>query len=66
MTDKSLDIIVLGATGFTGKCTVQHLARLTKEKYLDVTWGIAGRSKDKMQSLITELNKLGKFLLNIS
>ncbi|CAH1635742.1 unnamed protein product [Spodoptera littoralis] len=65
MTDKSLDIIVMGATGFTGKCTVQHLARLTKEKYWDVTWGISGRSKDKMQSLVTELNKLGLDVKNI-
>ncbi|KAF9416228.1 hypothetical protein HW555_006387 [Spodoptera exigua] len=65
MMDKSLDIIVLGATGFTGKCTVQHLARLTKEKYWDVTWGIAGRSKDKMQTLITDLNKLGLDVKNV-
>ncbi|XP_075976278.1 saccharopine dehydrogenase-like oxidoreductase [Anticarsia gemmatalis] len=56
---KSVDIIVLGATGYTGKCTVQQLASLTQEKYWDVTWGIAGRSKEKLQKVVADLNKNG-------
>ncbi|KAJ8724363.1 hypothetical protein PYW08_015837 [Mythimna loreyi] len=65
MENKSLDIIVLGATGFTGKCTVKYLASLTREKYWDVTWGIAGRSRDKLQGLISELNATGFDTKNI-
>lgn len=52
---KSVDIVVMGATGFTGKCVVKFLATLTKEKYCDITWAIAGRSKEKLQNLSMEL-----------
>ena len=39
-----LDIIVYGATGFTGSLCVKYL----KENCTDVNWGIAGRSKRKL------------------
>ena len=45
--NKNLDIIVYGATGFTGGLCVKYL----KENYLDINWGIAGRSKEKLISL---------------
>ncbi|CAH0583137.1 unnamed protein product [Chrysodeixis includens] len=65
MTNKSLDIVVLGATGYTGKFVVKFLANLTKEKYWDVTWGISGRSKQKIDKMLTELNDAGLGLKNI-
>ncbi|SVD39504.1 uncharacterized protein METZ01_LOCUS392358, partial [marine metagenome] len=43
----NLDIIVYGATGFTGSLCVKYL----KENYPDINWGIAGRSKEKLISL---------------
>lgn len=64
MTNRSLDIVVLGATGYTGKFVVKYLANLTKEKYWDVTWGISGRSKQKIEKLLAELNNTGKILLS--
>jgi len=45
--NKYLDIIVYGATGFTGGLCVKYL----KENYPDINWGIAGRSKEKLISL---------------
>ncbi|CAB3235856.1 unnamed protein product [Arctia plantaginis] len=57
--DKSVEIIVFGATGCTGKCTVLRLARLTTEKYLNISWAIAGRSKEKLLSLVKELSERG-------
>lgn len=55
-----IDIIVLGATGYTGKHTVKYLATFIKEaEYADVTWGIAGRSKEKLHHLISELGENG-------
>ncbi|CAB3250825.1 unnamed protein product [Arctia plantaginis] len=57
--DKSVDIIAFGATGCTGKCTVLRLARLTTEKYLNISWAIAGRSKEKLLSLVKELSERG-------
>ncbi len=44
---KKLDIIIYGATGFTGSLCVQYL----KENYSDINWGIAGRNKTKLKSL---------------
>nr|XP_021189549.2 saccharopine dehydrogenase-like oxidoreductase [Helicoverpa armigera] len=66
MANKSIDIIVFGATGFTGKCAVKNLAILTKDKYCDMTWGIAGRSLNKLQSLKKELSDSGLAVENIS
>lgn len=47
MTSK-LDIIVLGATGFTGRLTCRYLLRKTE---LQGRWGIAGRSEAKLEAL---------------
>ncbi|CAB3260910.1 unnamed protein product [Arctia plantaginis] len=60
-----VDILVFGATGFTGKFTVRQLALLTKEKYLDVTWGIAGRSKEKLENLVRDIRNTGLDIKNV-
>jgi short subunit dehydrogenase-like uncharacterized protein len=43
-----LDIIVLGATGFTGRLTCRYLLR---KPGLKGHWGIAGRSEEKLAAL---------------
>jgi len=48
MSNKSFDIIVYGATGFTGQLVCDYLA-LKNEK--DVQWTIAGRSKEKLDQV---------------
>lgn len=63
---KTIDIVVLGATGYTGKCVVKMLATLTKEEYYDITWAIAGRSKEKLQDLATELCKADVGVKNLT
>lgn len=61
MSDERLDIIVFGATGFTGKYAVTEVLRLAKEKG-NLTWGISGRNKQKLDSLLDEVSKkTGKF-----
>ncbi|KAG5498183.1 hypothetical protein JIQ42_02987 [Leishmania sp. Namibia] len=47
-----LDILVMGATGFTGRLTCRYLARKTE---LKERWGIAGRSAAKLAALKAEL-----------
>lgn len=47
-----LDIVIFGATGFTGKYTVKEAARLAKLKTF--TWGIAGRRKEALKSVLKE------------
>ena len=46
--NKKFDIIVYGATGFTGSLCVKYL----KENYSGLTWGIAGRNQEKLENLV--------------
>ena len=49
---RKYDIVVYGATGFTGKYVSQHI---TTDLPTDVKWAIAGRSAEKLQNLISDL-----------
>ena len=54
MSDKSFDIVIYGATGFTGKLVVEYM----QEKYGNdesVSWAIAGRSKEKLIAVSEDL-----------
>ncbi len=46
-TDAEFDIIVYGATGFTGRLVAEHLVR-TQPPGGEVSWAMAGRSADKL------------------
>ena len=51
---KDFDIVIYGATGFTGKLVAEYMAR----QYPDgsgVHWAIAGRSEDKLKTVIGEM-----------
>ena len=50
--DKKFDIIIYGATGFTGQLCVKYLSKNAN----DISWAIAGRNKDKLENLKTELS----------
>ena len=52
MAERRLDIVVFGATGFTGKCTIKEAARLSK--IYDFTWGVAGRRKEALEKVLKE------------
>lgn len=52
MTERTFDIIVYGATGFTGKRVVSHL--LSKHPELKIA--VSGRNLEKLTSLATSLN----------
>ncbi|KAI5737428.1 hypothetical protein M8J76_013496 [Diaphorina citri] len=59
-----LDLIVFGATGYTGKCAVKNLVALSKE--YNVKWGIAGRNLTALQtSLKWASEKTGENLIDI-
>ncbi|KPA85529.1 hypothetical protein ABB37_01803 [Leptomonas pyrrhocoris] len=47
-----LDIVVLGATGFTGRLTCRYLLRKPE---LKGHWGIGGRSQEKLDALKKEI-----------
>lgn len=53
-SNETLDLIVYGATGFTGKLVCEYL----NKQYGcngEVRWGIAGRNNDKLMAIKTEL-----------
>lgn len=51
MAAKKFDIIVFGATGFTGKHCVKELAEVWDENP-DLKWAVAGRSMEKLRSVV--------------
>ncbi len=56
-TDKKsrpLDVIVWGATGFTGQLVVEYLAANAPK---DLRWAIGGRSKDKLEGVRAKVGR---------
>lgn len=47
------DIVLYGASGFVGKQTVDYFAKLVSDNQLNMTWALAGRSKDKLEAVKT-------------
>ncbi len=56
MSERELDVIVYGATGFTGRLVAEYLVR-EYDVDKDLRWAIAGRSKDKLEQLRAELGE---------
>src|SRR5690242_18284844 len=50
--DRPYDIVVFGATGFTGRKVAEYLARNAPA---DARWAIAGRSRDKLAAVKARL-----------
>ena len=46
------DVIVWGATGFTGKIVVEYLHQRYGNQTDQLTWAIAGRDAGKLQAVI--------------
>jgi short subunit dehydrogenase-like uncharacterized protein len=53
MTDREYDIVLLGATGFTGALTAEYLAAHAPE---DVRWALAGRNRAKLEDVRARLS----------
>lgn len=52
--DKKFDIVVYGATGFTGRLVAEYLQG-RYGNHSDVTWAMAGRSADKLAAVRNEM-----------
>lgn len=50
-----LDLLILGATGFTGLHCIPYVYKVAKERNL--TWGVAGRSEDKLKDALETMGK---------
>ena len=51
MADRPYDIVVFGATGFTGGLTAEYLARHAP----GARWALAGRNRDKLEAVRSRL-----------
>ncbi len=49
---RDLDLVLMGATGFTGRLTAEYLARHAPE---GLRWGLAGRNKGKLERVREDL-----------
>jgi short subunit dehydrogenase-like uncharacterized protein len=53
VTDRAYDVVLLGATGFTGRLVAEHLAR--RLSGTTTRWAIAGRNPGKLAALADRL-----------
>ena len=56
------DIVLFGATGFTGALTAEYLARNAPE---DCRWALAGRNRAKLESLRARLAEIEPSLADL-
>lgn len=54
---RPFDLIVFGATGFTGGLVADYLARVSAEETF--TWALAGRNRAKLEAVRDRLAKEG-------
>ena len=58
---RPFDVVIFGATGFTGQYVVQEFA---KQNSQNLRWAVAGRSKEKLQNVLQQAsNQLGWLLM---
>ena len=50
---RQYDVIVWGASGFTGKLVVEYFLQQTGN---DIVWAVAGRSRQKLEQVLSELS----------
>ncbi|EED21540.1 conserved hypothetical protein [Talaromyces stipitatus ATCC 10500] len=53
--DRQYDIVVLGATGYSGLLTAEHIAVNLPSS---LKWAVAGRSSDKLQKVVSRCKEL--------
>jgi hypothetical protein len=62
-TDRVFDIVLFGATGFTGKMCAVYIARKYGSSF---KWAIAGRRRDALEQLRDELTLIDNSLKDLS
>jgi short subunit dehydrogenase-like uncharacterized protein len=61
-TDRELDLVLLGATGFTGALTAEYLAEHAPS---GLRWALAGRNRAKLESVRDRLAKVDPALADL-
>ena len=55
MSEREFDVIVFGASGYTGKLVAEYMGK-EYGNHESIRWAIAGRNKDKLSSVKKDLN----------
>ena len=55
LNNRQYELILLGATGYTGKLVAEWVSTHLPE---DLRWAIAGRNEKKLQAVLEELKKV--------
>src|SRR3954449_7791571 len=61
-SDRELDLVLFGATGFTGRLTAEYLARHAPD---GLRWGLAGRSQAKLEGVREHLTATDAGLVDL-
>jgi short subunit dehydrogenase-like uncharacterized protein len=56
MTTRKFDVVLFGATGFTGRLTAEYLARARTPRPL--RWALAGRNREKLEAVRRDISLL--------
>lgn len=54
--ENRLDIIVFGATGYTGSYVVENLIKTIDKENQKLTWGVAGRNEKKIREVLDKVS----------
>lgn len=54
-TDRTYEVLLWGATGYTGKVTAEYIS---KNLPLDLNWAIAGRDRKKLETVNEHLKTM--------
>ena len=57
---KEFDVVVWGATGFTGRLVAEYLAETYGTEMDQLSWAVAGRSEAKLRSVAEEFGFSGR------
>jgi len=66
MVDRNFDIVVFGATGFTGQYVVEYVARAAedaKQNGSSLRWAVAGRNASKLAAVLDQASINTGFIL---
>ena len=58
MPERDYDVVLYGASGFTGKQTVEYFAR--HPQCGEIRWAIAGRNRQKLEAVRDEIGGAAK------
>ena len=65
MKNIKYDLIIMGATGFTGKLVTEYLIKNYGARNNNFTWALAGRDLKKLEKLKLSFKKLDTLSMDI-